>query len=131
MDRARRAPAYHLFAAEPLVIPLAILPDDSPKLAKLIRFCLAAIADPTIVSQRTASYRKPSSRAVPIGWLYMHAVIPHQRSRSCCKRPIPNSIHHGGAVHLRKQPRLKGHHPLHGPAIMIFASKTTSVTSSH
>jgi poly(beta-D-mannuronate) lyase len=76
MDRAARATNYHLFAAEPLVMLGAILQTDSPKLAKLVSFCVRIIADQDIVAKRTGFAQepvKPSSYA----WLAVYAHRHH------------------------------------------------------
>lgn len=72
MDRASRATNYHLFAAEPLVMLAAILSADSPKLAKLVTFCLAIINDQGIIARRTGFAQEPVN---PSGydWLAVYA----------------------------------------------------------
>ena len=72
MNRARRALAYHLFAAEPLVMMSAILNADSPRLDALVAFCLKGIEDPGLLAKRTGVAQeavKPSDYA----WLHVYA----------------------------------------------------------
>lgn len=72
MDRASRASNYHLFAAEPLVMLGAILHTDSPKLAKLITFCVTIIKDQDIVVKRTG-FAQEKVKANGYDWLTVYA----------------------------------------------------------
>jgi poly(beta-D-mannuronate) lyase len=59
MDRARRALAYHLFAAQPLVMMEALLGANDVRLARLVSFCIAGIQDPGIFAARTGIAQDP------------------------------------------------------------------------
>lgn len=72
MARGSRALAYHLFAAEPLVMLESILDEPSPKLDKLIAFCLAGMKDPDAVGQRAGAPQiVPNADAAD--WLIIYA----------------------------------------------------------
>lgn len=72
MDRAGRALNYHLFAAEPLVMLGAILPADSPKLAKLVQFCLTIIKDPDVITKNNG-FQQKTIKPKSYDWLAVYA----------------------------------------------------------
>lgn len=109
MDRSQMAMHYHLYALAPLIIlaelgeanGLDLYAEDHSAIHRLVKFCTAALEDPTIVQKRTGIVQIVTQpyNGSDIGWAvpYVHRFPNPQLSALIAKAPWVRYTTWGGA----------------------------------